>query len=202
MDGDIGRCAHFGKLRKTAVDATMRGHPLGDHVRELPIVQRLPHDHHDVSRGPGTPNGPKGLTHHTLGPVPNRRVADAPRRRDTEPWPPLGADRPRRPLQHEHEAGRDDTLPGILYAQKLAAFADPIPSLIPTRRPTLCVTQRPSIGAGIGPGIGHRYYFLVPAVTARRQRPRWRRFFRTARPPRVERRLRKPCVRSRLVLWG
>ena len=171
------------ELGETAADATFRRLPLRNDVVELPIPETLTHDHDQVEGlRPGAANGSKRLAHQALGPVSLGGIANAARGRDAQARSPPG----RGPVQHEHEPARNDAPPTLLDAQKLRALPDPITGQIPTR----------------GSGIGHGNYFLVPAVTARRQRPRRRRFLRTARPPRVSSRLRKPCVRSRLVLWG
>lgn len=173
----------FDELGTAAKDTPSRGLPLADHVAQRAVAQPLPHDHHHIHGRPRAAQRSERLAYEAFRAVALHGISHAPRGGDAQPRPLPR----RRPVEHEDEPRRHHTPTPLLDAQELLALPNSIVGRIPTR----------------GPDIGHRCYFLLlAAVTARRQRPRRRRFWRTARPPRVLSRLRKPCVRSRLVLWG
>jgi hypothetical protein len=147
----------FKELGAPAKDTRSRGLPFADHIAERAIAQALPHDHYHVHGRPRAAQSAKRFAHEALGAVALRSVSHAPGGGDPEPRPLPR----RRSVEHEDEPRRHHTPTPLLDAQELLAPPNAILGRIPTR----------------GPGIGHRCYFLLlAAVTARRQRPRRRRF--------------------------
>jgi hypothetical protein len=169
-----------GRSRQSPMDAPLGGTPLGNHFWQRPGTQRSPHDHDDFGIGrPLRPHYAKCLADQALRAIARRSVADTPRGRHAESRTFLLP-----PLEEKDEIRRDDTSACVLDPLILRPPSDPIARRKPTSWPATV------------------HYFLLLAVTARRQRPRRRRFASTARPPRLLRRLRNPCVRRRLRLWG
>jgi hypothetical protein len=158
--GDMGHAFAWncsGKLCESTLDAPPGGLPLGQDVVEPAIAQPLPHDHHHVCRRPSGADRSESLPHQALRAIALDGVADATRGHDTEPR----SFAVRRAIQHEDEPGRYHAPPTLLNAQEFGAFSYTIAGRKPTR----------------WPGFGHGGYFLVlAAVTAKRQRPRRRRF--------------------------
>ncbi len=161
---------------------------LAGHVMqcELPRASLCDHDEIHVI-GPGRSARAERLANQAFHTVSRHRVADTTGDGETKPrWTSIPTH-----VDDEHEMAGVQPPASLLTATKICGGAHAskrgkaLP-LIPRFRAL----------------VHDRSDYFLYADTARRQRPLRRRFFRTFWPPLVSRRLRKPWVRSRLMLCG
>ena len=142
-------------------------------------------------------HGSKGLAHKAFGSVSNHCVANFARDGDAESRETCG----RAWCHQKNKVLRCDTSTTRLNAKKILSTTKPLLARKSPEKMSLGWTSFGLRSADTCRGRHEHGYFLY-TVGVRRLRPFRRRFRRTFWPDVVELRLRKPCVRRRLLLCG
>lgn len=163
------------KLAPEAFQSFLRFAPLRNNARETSIFRRTTNDHDYIQRvRPQVISCAKRLSYQSFGSISNNSTPYATRRRDPESCGTTFA----RTHQQENESGGNHSSPTRLNSLELRVSFHSPGGGIGSRNmnPPASTPARPTVGrSGCHRGC-HADYFLVPAVTARRLRPRRRRF--------------------------